>query len=201
MWLLTNFRKQTKTDPLDEGFHSLSSLYKIEVEFDVQMHAKQLASQEPVQNEAAPQQAEQEPEPSSSQREASSDSEAAEATDEPRRPAQPLEQRVEKYVALFSGALNLRLNPRFALLTHLNLPSAMFSTVCARCRVQAMINKKREERQKDEQQKEVEKEKQRIQLGKEMAKLKTFKVSPSFLAGRVRAFDIRGSLILLRFPC
>ena len=43
-------------------------------------------------------------------------------------------------------------------------------------RVQEMINKKREQRQKEEQEKELKKEKERIQLGREMAKLKNFKV-------------------------
>ena len=43
-------------------------------------------------------------------------------------------------------------------------------------RVQEMINKKREERQKEEQEKELKKEKERIQLGREMAKLKNSKV-------------------------
>lgn len=40
-----------------------------------------------------------------------------------------------------------------------------------------MINRKREERQREEQEKEIKKEKERIQLGRELGKLKQFKVS------------------------
>ena len=43
-------------------------------------------------------------------------------------------------------------------------------------RVQEMINKKREQRQREEQEKELKKETERIQLGREMAKLKNYKV-------------------------
>ena len=39
-----------------------------------------------------------------------------------------------------------------------------------------MINQKREQRAKEEQEKELKREKERIQLGREMAKLKNFKV-------------------------
>ena len=43
-------------------------------------------------------------------------------------------------------------------------------------RVQEMINKKREQREREEQEKELKREKERIQLGKEMSKLKNNKV-------------------------
>ena len=60
-------------------------------------------------------------------------------------------------------------------------------------RVQEMINKKREERQREEQEKELKREKERIQLGREMAKLKNFKVCEG------KSIPVQATVVLFDF--